>query len=908
MATVAKPYPPIVIGFFARGLNTNRQPLFSALTGVGLQVIQFKDYLIDGLNVECSDHFTLQRAPGFVKFSSAQLANLEKVNQFYSTRDLSGNVYPLVDTNQNLYKMTPSALTSILTKGTTAQGYIQRVGGVTYYADGTDLKKWFPPAASMVPWGITAPLTAPVAAAPGLVRFWQIGTSFSTNQSILDANGNVENNFFSTGTSNAKSIPTWALQIFSVTVDGGLKWENYGPINVWAASTAEAIPSVVVDSNGFLQSVTTAGTTGTTAPTWNTTVGGSTTDGTVVWNNIGYGNIVTYASWGYIYAYRTVTGNLSSASPAVNTGPILSPPFNTVSITAWSITTNVISMTAKNSLAVGQKLVLSGFPTSTFFNGVVLTVASAGASSFTANFTHADGSATEAGLADPIIVSLSGASSANSECNSTATITSVQVTNGIATITAANNFTPGINVSFSGVGTATFLNGTNAQVVTASPTSFTISLPKQANYGPTADSGTATFLAVEIYRTADGGGVYYFDGAALNGGTWTFNDISSDSQLATALVCPPPGAHLNDPPPAGATLLAWWNNRVWIAVGNKLYFSGGPDVLNGVPEECVPPGNVFVFPGEINSLNATTGGLVVTLPEEVWAMLGGPQTFSLYPEKILSKFGALSPNCVFQDGDILYVYSSQKQLMVLSGAGKIELGAGNSGVSPVADILANGTVTSTLTATAWTPTGSYLTVHRQGQDSGVYLSNGNESFIRYGLNVGNFSPIRQTYVTGGPVTGALNSVETSPGQYSLLMSPPAAGDFIYARSLTTFSDNGRGFPSNVVIGNIVLAEPGQPLFSVESIVACLYNRGHVPTVSFAANDITPSAYIPLSTVLPDPSFLPAPANLMSKRWPLMMNQIATPIQMRHLQVKVDFGSVDTVENELIAISLLPSVQ
>src|ERR1700693_3514927 len=98
MATGAKPYPPIIIGFFARGLNTNRQPLFSALKGVGLQVVQFKDYLIDGINIECTDRFTIQRAPGFVKFCSAQLAVGEKVNQFESTRDLSGNIYPLVDT------------------------------------------------------------------------------------------------------------------------------------------------------------------------------------------------------------------------------------------------------------------------------------------------------------------------------------------------------------------------------------------------------------------------------------------------------------------------------------------------------------------------------------------------------------------------------------------------------------------------------------------------------------------------------------------------------------------------------------------------------------------------------------------------------------------------------------------
>jgi hypothetical protein len=69
------------------------------------------------------------------------------------------------------------------------------------------------------------------------------------------------------------------------------------------------------------------------------------------------------------------------------------------SITGWAIASNVATFTATNSLAGGDMVLLSGFGTSTFFNGQVVTVLSAGLSGtqFEASFTHANGSATEAG-------------------------------------------------------------------------------------------------------------------------------------------------------------------------------------------------------------------------------------------------------------------------------------------------------------------------------------------------------------------------------------------------------------------------------------------------------------------------------------------------------------------------------
>jgi hypothetical protein len=54
----------------------------------------------------------------------------------------------------------------------------------------------------------------------------------------------------------------------------------------WAATHAYSLGALVFDGT-YVQKATTAGTSGGTAPTWNATLGGTTTDGSVVWTNEG---------------------------------------------------------------------------------------------------------------------------------------------------------------------------------------------------------------------------------------------------------------------------------------------------------------------------------------------------------------------------------------------------------------------------------------------------------------------------------------------------------------------------------------------------------------------------------------------------------------------------------------------
>ena len=101
----------------------------------------------------------------------------------------------------------------------------------------------------------------------------------------------------------------------------------------------------------------------------------------------------------WCYAYRTIFGHLSTASPVTFfTGPVIGPPFN---------------------FALG---------------GV--------------------------GTNDP-------------QCSATSTITNIAIAGNILTVTTANTYVAGLSIGFSGLTTATFLNGQTVQILVASPTQFT---------------------------------------------------------------------------------------------------------------------------------------------------------------------------------------------------------------------------------------------------------------------------------------------------------------------------------------------------------------------------------------------------------------------------------------------------
>ncbi len=115
---------------------------------------------------------------------------------------------------------------------------------------------------------------------------WQANFLYATGQAVVDSNGNVQT-VQNAGTSGP-SQPAWGDALAEMTPDGAVEWINHGPPVPWARGI-EYRNQYLIDSNGNVQSVAQPGTSGASQFIWNATAGGATDDGTVVWTNTGSG-------------------------------------------------------------------------------------------------------------------------------------------------------------------------------------------------------------------------------------------------------------------------------------------------------------------------------------------------------------------------------------------------------------------------------------------------------------------------------------------------------------------------------------------------------------------------------------------------------------------------------------------
>ena len=86
-------------------------------------------------------------------------------------------------------------------------------------------------------------------------------------------------------------------------------------VPLWALGTTYALNTFIVDSNGYLQKVTANGTSGGVPPSWNETIGGTTTDNSVTWTNEG---LVTSPTVGVIATGITALTVNDTGLAAVN--------------------------------------------------------------------------------------------------------------------------------------------------------------------------------------------------------------------------------------------------------------------------------------------------------------------------------------------------------------------------------------------------------------------------------------------------------------------------------------------------------------------------------------------------------------------------------------------------------------
>ncbi|HUK47728.1 MAG TPA: hypothetical protein VLW06_09055 [Terriglobales bacterium] len=112
---------------------------------------------------------------------------------------------------------------------------------------------------------------------------WQPSGSYAVDDFIVDPNNNIQQ--VKTGGKTGAIPPAWKTTFGQTTSDNQVTWINNGPAS-WQPNMAFADGQFIFDSNGNVESVQTAGTSGNNEPDWNG-VYLPTSDGTVTWINNG---------------------------------------------------------------------------------------------------------------------------------------------------------------------------------------------------------------------------------------------------------------------------------------------------------------------------------------------------------------------------------------------------------------------------------------------------------------------------------------------------------------------------------------------------------------------------------------------------------------------------------------------
>jgi hypothetical protein len=152
---------------------------------------------------------------------------------------------------------------------------------------------------------------------------WEPLTSFTSGQEVLDTNMHIE--VVETAGISGSVAPFWTTTLGGTTADGSVTWLNQGLLSAttpaaWAASHHYTKGTEILDLAGDIELVTSnsGNISGTSIPAFSTVPGGTTTDGTVTWTNVGL--IATAAlptdggASGIIYDNTVGSGTLAGAS------------------------------------------------------------------------------------------------------------------------------------------------------------------------------------------------------------------------------------------------------------------------------------------------------------------------------------------------------------------------------------------------------------------------------------------------------------------------------------------------------------------------------------------------------------------------------------------------------------------
>lgn len=741
------------------------------------------------------------------------------------------------------------------------------------------------------------------------------------------------------------STPSFSGTIGTAVIDGTTAWlckgssvQNFGiaaptvaptcvnvaitPANQWAANTYYWPSPLILDSNNNIQQLTTSGTTGGSVPAWANTVGATTTDGSAVWTCLGAAVRNTGTAYS-VGAIVEVTWSFSYQYDCGNTGPPNYAPilcWKTLTYTAFFQCTTSGTTSAASASTIWNTPA-PAYPGSTVMDGTVVWTNVGSEVTRTNAATSSPVIGTSAGnVSNSVVVSTNTSivdSNSNLETCVFAGISAGSAPTWSKVLGTVITESGGLQWKESGPSGAantaawvyaySWANSSTGDESTASPLSTPIVLAANSAISVSGPGSTDTQVdTVKIYRSVLGQATPFFlaeIAAPLGGQSWQFTDTTPDP--------PNPGATLdvlitaagyavvngvvtnfNDPPPAGLTNLEFHAGRMWGTVGNIVYFSTGPDVTVGNGTTAWDVLNFFEVPGTVFRLWPTTVGLYIFTNDGLWIITGLGTSTSPFstaqlvdPDISIASYDAFTTN-----GAQANIYTTDRSFLLIDA----QNGTSNVGFPVQTDLV-----------TSYNPASVYVTWYSNGLDQKGFITNGSNSWLNYMPT----PPPETGYLWNPPATVvsspgivAVQSIETSPGLFNLLLGPSTSGP-ILKRDTSVFTDNASSYNSFTIIGSVVLAHHGQ-MAGVAFIGLDAIRTGTQPGVSVLFDEFQGMAGSPSFTAITspvnDPPNFPASATIFNSRYWVI--QSGTVCYCRHMQLEFSFGT-DTVQNELLSFTI-----
>lgn len=297
----------------------------------------------------------------------------------------------------------------------------------------------------------------------------------------------------------------------------------------------------------------------------------------------------------------------------------------------------------------------------------------------------------------------------------------------------------------------TYGNSNTGHISSPSPASALIKPVAQGVQVALTQSTDPQVNQIHVYRTTDGGAGSYFEipTSPYANSTANITDNANDTALNISSIAPT--ATFNDPPTPFQGMV-YFSGRIWGFAGNKVYFSGLEEIIQGVPEESFPSGlagNFWAFDEPVQGLAvAGTGNnqtLAIFCGGRIYGITGNTlDTFRRF--SISQRRGCRNRVCIATLGGMVAWYDSANQIWASDGNTLNEL---STDIRP--DLI------------GLNPTNCSMTFHVSGRYHWLVFSTGANLYV-YDMDMEQWMPPWTpdfTYVFSG---------ETSPGNYVLMAS------------------------------------------------------------------------------------------------------------------------------------------